>query len=296
MDTLIFSTLGLQGQNNLWVEVNPRIVSTGLYDQAEQTHVNNLGRLSFRVSTDRLNPILDVTFDGQHILDGDLVSAEPMITVQLDDENPFLLMDDPADTIFFSLFLTEPNGFQRQLRFRSGQGEEVMRFIPADGKNNIAKIEMSPELLQNGIYRLLVITSDKSGNASGDVDYRISFKAERESTITEVMNYPNPFSTSTRFVFTLTGIRIPEYIKIEILTVTGKVVREIFKEELGPIRIGRNITDYAWDGRDEYGDPLANGIYLYRVIVKDAGQDVELRQTAASTFFKKGFGKMYLMR
>lgn len=296
LDTLVFSTLGLQGQNNLWVEVNPRIVSTGLYDQAEQTHVNNLGRLSFRVSTDKLNPILDVTFDGQHILDGDLVSAEPMITVQLDDENPFLLMDDPADTVFFSLFLTEPNGFQRQLRFRSGQGEEVMRFIPADGKNNIAKIEMSPELLQNGIYRLLVIASDKSGNASGDVDYRISFKAERESTITEVMNYPNPFSTSTRFVFTLTGIRVPEYIKIEILTVTGKVVREIFKEELGPIRIGRNITDYAWDGRDEYGDPLANGIYLYRVIVKDAGQDVELRQTAASTFFKKGFGKMYLMR
>jgi flagellar hook assembly protein FlgD len=128
------------------------------------------------------------------------------------------------------------------------------------------------------------------------VDYRISFKVERESTITEVMNYPNPFSTSTRFVFTLTGITVPEYIKIEILTVTGKVVREIFKEELGSIRIGRNVTEYAWDGRDEYGDPLANGIYLYRVIVKDAGQDVELRQTAASTFFKKGFGKMYLMR
>jgi flagellar hook assembly protein FlgD len=84
--------------------------------------------------------------------------------------------------------------------------------------------------------------------------------------------------------------------KIQIMTVTGKVVREIFKEELGTIRIGRNITDYAWDGRDEYGDPLGNGVYLYRVIVKDEQGDVEVRQTAASSFFKKGFGKMYLMR
>ena len=80
------------------------------------------------------------------------------------------------------------------------------------------------------------------------------------------------------------------------MTVTGKVVREIFKEELGDIRIGRNITDFAWDGTDEYGDRLANGVYLYRVIVKDNGEDVDVRATAASTFFKKGFGKMYLMR
>jgi len=294
-DTLQFSTLGLHGLNDLWIEVNPRN-GTGQYDQAELTHINNLGRIRFNVTQDKLNPILDVTFDGEHILDKDLISAKPKITIRLDDENPFLLMDDPADTSYFNVFLTEPNGFQGQLRFRTGTGEEFMRFIPADGKANISQIEFDPDLLQDGLYRLLVIASDKSGNASGDVDFRISFKVEHASSITEVMNYPNPFTTQTRFVFTLTGVTVPDYIKIEIMTVTGKIVREVFKDEMGPVRIGRNITDYAWDGRDEYGDPLGNGVYLYRVIVKDAGADVELRQTAASTFFKKGFGKMYLMR
>jgi len=294
-DTLQFSTLGLHGLNDLWIEVNPRN-GTGQYDQAELTHINNLGRIRFNVTQDKLNPILDVTFDGEHILDKDLISAKPKITIRLDDENPFLLMDDPADTSYFNVFLTEPNGFQGQLRFRTGTGEEFMRFIPADGKANISQIEFDPDLLQDGLYRLLVIASDKSGNASGDVDFRISFKVEHASSITEVMNYPNPFTTQTRYVFTLTGVTVPDYIKIEIMTVTGKIVREVFKDEMGPVRIGRNITDYAWDGRDEYGDPLGNGVYLYRVIVKDAGADVELRQTAASTFFKKDFGKMYLMR
>ena len=76
------------------------------------------------------------------------------------------------------------------------------------------------------------------------------------------------------------------------MTVTGKVVREIMKEELGVIRIGNNISDYAWDGKDEFGDELANGTYLYRVIIKDDSNDYEHRSTKADQAFKRGFGKM----
>ena len=50
------------------------------------------------------------------------------------------------------------------------------------------------------------------------------------------------------------------------------------------------------DGKDQYGDRLANGVYLYRVITKLHGEDIENRETAADQYFKKGWGKMYLMR
>ena len=80
------------------------------------------------------------------------------------------------------------------------------------------------------------------------------------------------------------------------MTVTGKVVREIDKSELGPIHIGRNITEYAWDGHDEFGDQLANGVYLYRVIVKLDGQQMEKIETPAGQYFTKEFGKMMLIR
>jgi len=97
-------------------------------------------------------------------------------------------------------------------------------------------------------------------------------------------------------VFTLTGSEVPQYFKIQIMTITGKVVRELTQDELGAIHIGRNITDYAWDGKDEFGDQLANGIYLYRVMTQLNGSSIEKRETNADQYFTKGFGKMYLMR
>jgi hypothetical protein len=67
------------------------------------------------------------------------------------------------------------------------------------------------------------------------------------------------------------------------------------KSEIGPLRIGNNKTDYAWDGTDEYGDKLANGVYLYRVIIKGA-DDFKHKQTAGDKNFKKDWGKMYILR
>jgi hypothetical protein len=78
--------------------------------------------------------------------------------------------------------------------------------------------------------------------------------------------------------------------------VTGRVVREILQDELGPLRIGNNISEYAWDGKDEFGDQLANGVYIYRVLVRKQGAFVESRATAADKAFKQGYGKMYLLR
>jgi flagellar hook assembly protein FlgD len=97
-------------------------------------------------------------------------------------------------------------------------------------------------------------------------------------------------------VFTLTGSRIPDDFYIRIMTISGKVVKEITQDQLGPIRIGRNISEYAWDGTDEFGDRLANGVYLYKVFVKLDGQEMERRETAADDYFRKGWGKMVLMR
>ena len=74
------------------------------------------------------------------------------------------------------------------------------------------------------------------------------------------------------------------------------MIREINKDELGPIHIGRNITEYAWNGKDDFGDQLANGVYLYRVMTQLNGSGLDIRNTPADQYFKKGFGKMYLMR
>jgi flagellar hook assembly protein FlgD len=56
------------------------------------------------------------------------------------------------------------------------------------------------------------------------------------------------------------------------------------------------MTEFAWDGHDEFGDQLANGTYLYRVWTSLGGDDIERRQTAVDSYFERGIGKMVLMR
>ncbi|HKL39877.1 MAG TPA: hypothetical protein VJ894_04315, partial [Cryomorphaceae bacterium] len=90
--------------------------------------------------------------------------------------------------------------------------------------------------------------------------------------------------------------QVPDEFKIQIMTISGRVVREIMQDEFGPIRVGRNRSVYRWDARDEYGDRLANGVYLYRVIAKINSEDIMLRDGGASQYFEQGFGKMVLFR
>lgn len=284
--TINVSTEGFPGANELWVEINPL---SNPNTQPEYIHFNNIIMTPFSVGTDRINPLMDVTFDGVHILDGDIVSGKPAILISLKDENQFLALNDTAD---FKVFLRTPSQSVPQLI----PWGATMVFVPAVLPNNSAKILLTPTLSEDGIYEILVQAKDRSNNLSGTIDYQITFEVINRSTITNVLNYPNPFSTSTQFVFTLTGNEVPDLFTIQIMTITGKVVREIDKHELGNIHIGRNITDYAWDGMDEFGDPLANGVYLYRVITRLNGDVIEQRESGADPYIINGWGKMYLMR
>jgi hypothetical protein len=284
--SITFPTIGFSGINSLLIDVNPN------NDQLEQYHFNNTAQISFYVNADNVNPILDVTFDGIHILDGDIVSPEANIVMELTDENQFLLLND---TSAYAIYITRPNGAEKRIHFSDG-GLETMQFVPAVLPKNNSKIILQGDFDQDGEYKLRVQAKDRSENNSGSFDYIIGFEVINKSTITNIMNYPNPFTTSTRFVFTLTGSEVPEVFKIQIMTITGKVVREIHKDELGPINIGRNISDFAWDGTDTYGDRLANGLYLYHVITQINSEEIEHRETSGDGYFKKGFGKMYLFK
>src|SRR5690554_2363185 len=278
------------GRNTLIFEANPNL------EQPEQFYPNNIGQKQIYVHKDDSNPLIDVTFDGVYILDKDIVSAKPEITILLKDDNIHLPINDTAQ---FSLYIQRPN--QTNLE-EIKVDDQICKFYPAEitgsQSKNEARIEYMPHFLEDGVYKLIVKAKDKLGNEAGRGQaYEIRFTVINKSTITNVLNYPNPFSTSTQFVFTLTGAEIPSQFKIQILSVTGKVVREITQNELGPIRVGRNVTDFKWDGRDEHGQMLGNGVYLYRAVTNIKGEGIEHRgNEQIDQFFKNGYGKLYIMR
>jgi hypothetical protein len=287
-----FSTKDYPGDNVLFVDVNPD------NHQPEQYHFNNFLYRSFYVHVDKVNPLLDVTFDGVHILNRDIVSAKPHIRIELKDDAKYLLMNDTALSL---VQIKYPSGDIRTFNFDG----DTLKFTPANsGENNTATIDFNPAFLntttQDGNeYELIVRGKDRSNNRAGDVEYRIAFRIISKPMISNLLNYPNPFSTSTAFVFTVTGTEVPQNIKIQILTVTGKIVREITKDELGPLHIGRNITEYKWDGTDQYGQKLGNGVYLYHVVTTMNGKPMEKYRAQGDDtdkYFTNGYGKMYLMR
>lgn len=278
--------------NIMYIDVNPD------NDQPEQHHYNNFLYRNFYVRQDKTNPLLDVTFDGVHILNRDIVSAKPHILIKLKDEAKYLLLND---TSIGSVQVRYPDGNVRTFRFDN----DTLRFTPASsGADNTATIDFYPYFNKQSKpdgdeYELIVKGKDMSNNDAGQVEYRVSFKVISKPMISNMLNYPNPFSTSTAFVFTITGTEVPQNMKIQILTVTGRIVREITKEELGPLRIGRNITEFKWDGTDQYGQKLGNGVYLYRVISTLDGKKMEKYKAEGDNtdrFFNNGYGKMYLMR
>ena len=295
LDTLTISTLGYPGLNSIWLTANPKN-GGGEQDQMEQFYFNNFAQKAFNVSSDITNPILDVTFDGVHILNEDLVSPEPNIVISLDDENEFLLLDEDIDTANFQISLLRPNSNTYENINFVDNGIENLKWYPASTTENKFTIEYNPNLTVDGVYKLKVQGKDKSSNFSGDLSYEIAFEVVNQSTITNVYNYPNPFSTKTHFVFTLTGKEVPDEFQIQIMTVTGKVVREINGTEIGAIKIGNNKTDFFWDGKDQFGDQLANGVYLYKVTAKINGEYIDHRESSGDHAFKKEFGKMYLLR
>ena len=293
-DTLLVSydipTVSYPGKNTLFIEFNPD------NHQAEQYHFNNVLYKSFFVKADLFNPTLDVTFDAVHILNEDIVSSSPHILIKLTDENRFVALKDTA-LLKVQVRFPGQAGIVKTYRFDG----DTLRFIPANlsAGINTATIEFNPKFTDDGTYELIVTGKDANGNKAGDLAYSVLFKVINKAMISNMLNYPNPFTTSTAFVFTLTGNEVPQNMRIQILTITGKVVREITKDELGPIHIGRNITEFKWDGTDMYGAQLANGVYLYRVLTNLNGKTLDqykARGDDTDKFFNKGYGKMYLMR
>lgn len=286
----LINTSTIPGMNTVYLEANPD------NDQLEQYHFNNFAYRNLYVKPDSLNPLLDVTFDGVHILNRDIVSAKPDIMIKLKDEARWLVLDDTA---LLTLHVRYPNGTLRRFYFSSN---DTVQFLPAGqapNNDNTASINFKPLFTQDGFYEMIVTGKDKSDNAAGAIEYRVLFEVINKPMISNMLNYPNPFTTSTAFVFTITGNEVPQNIKIEIMTITGRIVREITKDELGALHIGRNITEFKWDGTDQYGSKLANGIYLYRVVTNLNGKSLDKYKSAndnTDKYFNKGYGKMYLMR
>lgn len=283
--TFELNTEELASATQLQLQLNPD------QDQLEKVTFNNDLVRNFSFNRDEIDPLIDVYFDGSRIQNGDLVSSQPTILVEIRDENQFLLLNDTA---MYQLSISYPDGTSELLSYQ----DERIEFLPATTTtDNKASVIFQPTLSLDGRYELRIQARDRSNNNSGRLDLVKEFEVINEQRVANVFNYPNPFTTSTQFVYTLTGNSPPAQLRVQIMTVSGRVVRDIDLAAEEVLKIGTHRTQFTWNGTDEYGDNLANGVYLYRIISSDdEGVELKHHDNGTDQFFANKMGKMVILR
>ncbi|MGA8264249.1 MAG: FlgD immunoglobulin-like domain containing protein, partial [Ignavibacteriaceae bacterium] len=130
-----------------------------------------------------------------------------------------------------------------------------------------------PEL-SDGSHSLTISSMNSLSVKAPDVNK--DFAVSSEPKILDLYNYPNPFSSDTYFTFKLT--QIPDQLKIRIFTVAGRLIKQF---TLNSSNLNYDFNRIYWDGRDADGDPVANGVYLYKVIMSANGKVQSLTQKLA---------------
>ncbi len=133
--------------------------------------------------------------------------------------------------------------------------------------------------LSEGPHHIKVKAWDVYNNsAEGAIDFVVA--ASSELALAHVLNYPNPFTTHTEFMFEHNKAHQSLDVLIQIFTVSGKLVKTLRTQVVptagqleGTGRTaggGYRVEGITWDGRDEWGQPLGKGVYIYRLTVRTA--------------------------
>ena len=115
--------------------------------------------------------------------------------------------------------------------------------------------------LKEGEHQLNLKIWDNVNNSSeSQIDFVVAQDAKL--AIKHLLNYPNPFTTNTGFYFEHNQASGEIEVLIQILTVSGKLVKTI---ETSINSSGFRVGPINWDGKDDFGDSIGRGVYFYRL-------------------------------
>lgn len=103
-----------------------------------------------------------------------------------------------------------------------------------------------------------------NNSAEGYTEFIVEDNAQM--ALAHVLNYPNPFTTHTEFMFDENFPGSTLDVKVEIYSVTGTLIKTIRQTVIPD---GYHVNGIEWDGLDDYGDLIGKGVYIYRVHVQN---------------------------
>lgn len=249
-----FSTSGLKNRNKKTDTINIFFQPTILGGVNDYYSFNNFAETNLILTGDSLPPSIDVTYDGQHIINGDPISARPLIIYKFMQNNFTTYTIADTSNVYIKL-----DGVPVKY-FVNGQPNPEIIFNPLNSQSEKVQVTYQPNLSE-GQHMLQYIGRDRNGNFADTLNQVVL--VSYAFTVRDLYNIPNPTKGETYFTFMLFGQSNPSSCRIKIYTVAGRLIKQINAFA----RIGFN--NIYWDGRDQDGDYTANGVYLYKLILED---------------------------
>ena len=217
------------------------------------------------VILDNVGPEIDLHMNDELFVDGGLTNESPLLLVSLLDSSGINTVGNGIGHDITAIL----NG-------KSSEAIVLNDYYQSDlDSYQSGNIEYQFFDLPEGNHQLLVKAWDVHNNSS---ERMISFEVQnRESlSLSNVLNYPNPFTSNTSFYFDHNQINESLEVKVVIMTVSGRVVKTLHNSFTSDSFKGEVIP---WDGKDTYGSELARGIYVYSFAVSNSsGETVSQMQ------------------
>lgn len=132
--------------------------------------------------------------------------------------------------------------------------------------------------LNDGRHTIMVEAWDVYNNVGrGSTEFIVV--SSEQAALQHVLNYPNPFTTSTNFQFDHNFLNRGIDIQVQIFSISGRLIKTI---NTSRVPTTYSVRDIHWDGLDDYGDALARGTYIYKVTVRS----IDGKQVEASEYQK----------
>lgn len=218
-------------------------------------YLNNIivGGFSTNPTTDDQGPTVQLYMNNEKFVSGGIT-----------DENPDLLAYVEDDIGINTVGTGIGHDITAVLDGNSGSPYILNDFYEPELDNfRKGKVRYPFRNLAVGPHSLTFKVWDVANNSStASIDFVVV--ESEEMAINHVLNYPNPFTTNTQFFFESNQPGVPLVVEIQVFTVSGKLVKNI---ETVVQTSGYRSEPIAWNGRDDYGDKIGRGVYIYRLKV-----------------------------
>lgn len=215
-----------------------------------------VGGTSTTPIVDTKGPSVSLFLNDETFYSGGLTHAQPKLIVKLFDENG---LNTVGTGIGHQLLLVVDGN--------EANAQDLGQYFTGDANSyQSGRVVFQLPELPAGRHTLTVKAWDVMNNATlATLEFVVGETADLK--IRNLANYPNPTVGPTRFIVEhnqSAGKNATAELKI--FTISGRLIRSIPTDELIPGGLLQGSTlQYQWDGRDENGDALATGVYLYKV-------------------------------